>query len=81
MHHVTWKCEICQSIRPDALIGIHTVDASAEAGMPTGTLVRNVRYCVDRPSCREGAQQLGVDFVQFIRTRQGTEGGKCYDAR
>lgn len=52
---ITWTCHICHEERPDAAIGVRATDVSEEHGLPKGTMLQNVRYCVDRPACAAAA--------------------------
>lgn len=52
---LTWRCDICREMRPDAAISVHKVDLTPD-GLPPGTMVRNVKYCNDRPSCKQRAE-------------------------
>lgn len=49
---LTWKCHICGEERPDALIGVAKHHHLAPSGVE---MDENVRYCIDRPACQEGA--------------------------
>lgn len=52
--NLTWKCDICHLERPDAAISVRKVDISPK-GLPPGTVTRNVKFCNDSPTCKEGA--------------------------
>ena len=52
---LTWTCHVCGAERPDALIGVHSRDVVLGSGV---TARENVRYCLDRPACAEGAKHL-----------------------
>jgi hypothetical protein len=60
MAGLTWKCDICHRERPDAMIAVHKVDIGP-ANLPPWTVVRNVKYCIDNPACREGAVKWKED--------------------
>jgi len=53
---VRLPCLICQTPRLHTELGLFTTDLSAEFGMGEGTLIQNVRYCLDNSDCRGGAQ-------------------------
>jgi hypothetical protein len=50
----TWRCDICHEERPDSKISVYKVDIGPRS-LPSGTLVRNVKYCNDNSRCYEGA--------------------------
>lgn len=56
--NLTWTCHVCKEERPDAKIGVHS-EKRILNGVEFQT---NVRYCVDRESCRDGARD--VDFLK-----------------
>lgn len=60
----TWSCHICGQERPDALIGVLSTDVSSEHNLAAGTMRQNVRYCLDKPTCREAATTY-----RFLRRR------------
>ena len=51
-NNLTWTCHICKEERPDHLIGVmkHPLIIN---GQEFGE--QNVRYCLDRLACAEGA--------------------------
>ncbi len=50
----TWSCHVCREERPDRFISVLT-----KAKIVAGALFQeNVRYCNDRPECREGAEDF-----------------------
>ncbi len=53
MGNLTWTCDICGRQRPDASISVHKVDLHPER---PGIVIRNVKYCNDKPDCRQGAE-------------------------
>jgi hypothetical protein len=53
--NLTWKCAICGLERPDEKISVFKVDIGPR-DLPTGTVVRNVKYCNDNPRCYDGAR-------------------------
>jgi hypothetical protein len=55
MENLTWRCDICHETRPDAQISVHKVDIGPPR-FPPGIATRNVKYCNDRPACKEGAE-------------------------
>lgn len=53
MDDMTWTCHVCGKERLDRYISVHQRKRTATN---TGvTVVENIRYCSDDPSCREGA--------------------------
>jgi len=48
--NLTWKCHICGEERPDDKISVHTSPLICR-GQSIGD--QNVRYCNDKPDCRE----------------------------
>lgn len=46
------RCDICKTLRRDDQIDVHKIDMHPEQ---PGTVVRNVKYCNDKPACFEGA--------------------------
>jgi hypothetical protein len=46
-----WTCMVCGDCRPDARISVYS-ETRAIRGVEATV---NVRYCNDRPACREGA--------------------------
>jgi hypothetical protein len=59
MSALTWKCHVCGDERPDALIGVFSKEVELAGGVMA---TQNVRYCLDRESCVEGAKQ--VDWLK-----------------
>jgi hypothetical protein len=55
MARQTWRCDICRQVRPDAQISVHKVDITPEK-FPPGSMIRNVKYCNDKPACKQGAE-------------------------
>lgn len=53
---LSWTCHICGRERPDADIAVHQTDMSGLRGFPPGTVLHNVRYCVDSPECAAKAE-------------------------
>lgn len=58
----TWTCHICKDERPDAMISVYRKPLVGANGVPSRVISENVRYCNDRPECREGASTFS-----FIR--------------
>lgn len=50
---MTWTCNVCCAVRPDAMIAV------AKRPGPIPAAVWNIRYCVDRPACVEYATASG----------------------
>lgn len=49
--NITWSCEVCGEVKPDAEIAVTTHDHSSYYyDLPKGTIQRNVRHCLD-PTC------------------------------
>jgi len=55
--NMTWTCDVCGDVRPDRCISVHTVDISADLGVPEGSAKRNFKYCNDRRECIEGVKR------------------------
>lgn len=56
----TWECEVCGDERPDDLIAV------AKASLMTrnsSVIGRNMKYCMDRKACRDGAMKHVNEFV------------------
>lgn len=53
---LTWTCHICGIERDDADIGVHQTDISELRGFAKGTILHNVRYCLDNERCVRAAQ-------------------------
>lgn len=53
----TWTCHVCGDERPDENIAV----LRSHKRFGTVVLSQNVRYCVDRLECAEGAAH--VDFL------------------
>lgn len=51
----TWTCHVCGDRRPDERISVHKSEREFVWGT---TVTENVRYCNDRPACREGAATI-----------------------
>lgn len=54
MDELTWTCHICGEERPDDKISV-TTHPLIYNGQRIGS--QNVRYCNDRTSCAEGAEE------------------------
>lgn len=52
---LTWRCDICQAVRPDAKISVQKVDITP-ANLSPGIVTRNVKFCNDNPACQQGAE-------------------------
>ena len=52
---LTWSCHICKEERPDELIGVYKKPLVIN-GQIMGE--QNIRYCLDKPSCLEGAEKF-----------------------
>lgn len=51
---LTWRCDICREMRPDEKISVWKVDIGPKA-LP-GAVIRNVKFCNDKPACESGAE-------------------------
>jgi len=58
MKEITWTCHICGKERPDHKISVYTKDTSANLGLSPGTIKQNIRYCNDKPECKEKAKDF-----------------------
>lgn len=58
----TWTCHVCRQERPDRFISVWKSERDLGDGV---AVTENVRYCNDRPACREGATQ--VTFLRGAR--------------
>jgi hypothetical protein len=56
---LTWKCHICGDERPDSKISVFHKHGTLAGGFP---YQQNIRYCNDRPVCRDAAPQF--DFIK-----------------
>lgn len=52
----TWTCHICKDERPDTFISVHRKPLVGANGVPSRVISENVRYCNDRPSCKQAAK-------------------------
>ena len=64
---LTWKCNACLEIRPDARISVYAVDISDIWGLAKGTGMRNINYCNDRPECYTKAKKIADDDADRMR--------------
>lgn len=55
---LAWRCHVCGRLRLDECIDVHSRDASAEMGLPPGTVRINVRYCNDDAACATQAPHV-----------------------
>lgn len=53
---ITWSCHVCGTERLDEFISTFKTDISEDFNLPSGTMFQSVRYCNDRPECRELAK-------------------------
>lgn len=53
-------CNICGRERAAEDISERVIDLSANKGMPAGSIVQRVRYCVDDEVCVEGARIYAI---------------------
>lgn len=62
-----WPCDICADIRPDELIGVHSIDVGPPEYL---TEVRvNVKFCKDRETCQRLARDKARAMIDRWRTR------------
>jgi hypothetical protein len=59
---LTWSCHVCGAVRPDDKISVF----KSERMLGRIPVKQNVRYCVDRPACVEGAKH--VNFLGSTRS-------------
>ena len=57
---VTWSCHVCGTERPDNLIGVYSTEQEIGSEVKLRT---NVRYCLDRPACRQGAPAIATRWL------------------
>jgi len=57
---LTWRCEICRAVRPDAEIAVYQ-SFLLHPDLPGVRVQFNVKYCRDQPSCAEGATHWATD--------------------
>lgn len=55
---ITWKCDVCGQKRPDDKISVNKADMSERFNLPKGTMQSNVKFCNDKPDCRNGAANI-----------------------
>lgn len=55
---MSWRCHVCGRTRPDEMISVYQTDISAEHGLAPGTVLQNVRYCLDQPGCVAGVRDF-----------------------
>jgi hypothetical protein len=67
MDELTWKCEACKEIRPDARISVYAVDISDIWGLAKGAGMRNINHCNDRPDCIVKAKKIADDDADRMR--------------
>ena len=65
----TWECHVCHDVRPDDKISVHKEQRDI--------VEVNVRYCNDRPECRQGAPAVADRWLgrEPDRTRKPVERG------
>jgi hypothetical protein len=54
-----FNCEVCRTVRPSEKIEVFVACYSFKFG---GSVNRNVRYCMDNPTCKTGAEKIAQDF-------------------
>lgn len=54
---LSWHCHVCGAERPDDRISVHKRPIR---GMEKFGGVQNIRYCNDRPECRDGAARVDL---------------------
>ena len=55
MQGLTWTCHVCGENRPDNKIAVFKKPLVIK-GNVVGS--QNIRYCIDRPECREGVKTI-----------------------
>jgi hypothetical protein len=53
-HDLTWTCHVCGEVRPDNKIMVF----SKVKKFGNAEITQNVRYCIDKPDCIEGARNI-----------------------
>ena len=53
--NITWRCDVCGEERADKDIKLFIRDVSSKFGLPPGHAKENIKYCGDKPECRQGA--------------------------
>lgn len=61
LENSTWRCHVCEEVRPNHAISVLTKDVGHKYNLPEGTMTMNIRYCNDKPTCIEGAKK--VDWI------------------
>ena len=69
--NLKWSCMVCGVIRPDAMIRVYTKDVSdqCDPALPAGSVLVNIRYCRDQPSCGFGASSH--ELTRLFQSDQG----------
>ena len=63
MHNITFSCEVCKTERPSDEIEVFIRSFYFTFG---GSMDRNVRYCIDKPECRAGAEKMADEFGEGL---------------
>lgn len=61
--HGTWSCHVCGAERDDEDIAVESQTARI-AGTSGAELTANVRYCRDRPACRDAAEATAKRWLE-----------------
>ena len=71
MEDLTWRCDVCGEERPDAMIGVAKregkIAISGGLQIPVQT---NTKYCLDRLSCRVGAEKEADALIAQVTGEQ-----------
>lgn len=57
----TWRCHVCGEERPDPMIAVYTKKHVLPGGI---VMTTNVRYCVDRAQCYDGAPDIAARWAE-----------------
>ena len=73
-----WRCDICNRLRVDKKIAVHSIDISSRYDLPHGMAVMNVKYCNDNAICEAKARNKAnedatMSGVTDAKTEKTTE--------
>lgn len=57
-----WTCHVCGADRQDERIGV----LRQQRGLGRGRVAVYVRYCNDRPACRDGAPAVALRWLSSL---------------
>lgn len=66
---LTWRCHICDEHRTDKYISVMKMDVSDLFDSESGTIVRNIRYCDDKPECFHKASDREFIIGKFHKSK------------